>query len=73
MRSDILTARFPVMASESSSVRITNCSISSHGLRTLDCDTTFKPVVGDMHIFEINGWLVGINECTQILPRIIAC
>ncbi|KAJ6546320.1 hypothetical protein B0H10DRAFT_2231123 [Mycena sp. CBHHK59/15] len=34
---------------------------SIHDLRTLDCDTTFKPVVGDMNIFEINGWLVGIT------------
>ncbi|KAJ7855719.1 hypothetical protein B0H14DRAFT_3645262 [Mycena olivaceomarginata] len=37
------------------------CSI--HDLRTLDCDTTFKPVAGEMQIFEINGWLTGINEC----------
>ncbi|KAJ6616931.1 hypothetical protein B0H10DRAFT_2219105 [Mycena sp. CBHHK59/15] len=34
---------------------------SIHDLRTLDCDTTFKPVVGDMNIFEINGWLMGIT------------
>jgi hypothetical protein len=40
------------------------CSI--HDLRTLDCDTTFKPVAGEMQIFEINGWLVAINECTSM-------
>ncbi|KAJ6535643.1 hypothetical protein B0H19DRAFT_1241095 [Mycena capillaripes] len=40
------------------------CSI--HDLRTLDCDTTFKPVAGEMQIFEINGWLVGINECFNV-------
>ncbi|KAJ6541314.1 hypothetical protein B0H10DRAFT_2244909 [Mycena sp. CBHHK59/15] len=40
---------------------------SIHDLRTLDCDTTFKPVVGDMNIFEINGWLVGINESVTVM------
>ncbi|KAF7362835.1 hypothetical protein MVEN_00633300 [Mycena venus] len=40
---------------------------SIHNLRTLDCDTTFKPVVGDMQIFEINGWLVAINEAVTVL------
>ncbi|KAJ6628320.1 hypothetical protein B0H10DRAFT_1940517 [Mycena sp. CBHHK59/15] len=39
---------------------------SIHDLRTLDCDTTFKPVAGDMQIFEINGWLVVINEGTSM-------
>jgi hypothetical protein len=37
---------------------------SIHDLRTIDCDTTFKPVAGEMQIFEINGWLVAIDECT---------
>ncbi|KAF8144511.1 hypothetical protein K438DRAFT_2029147 [Mycena galopus ATCC 62051] len=41
------------------------CSI--HDLRTLDCDTTFKPVVGEMQIFEINGWLVAINESVTVM------
>ncbi|KAJ6590834.1 hypothetical protein B0H10DRAFT_2233487 [Mycena sp. CBHHK59/15] len=41
------------------------CSI--HDLCTLDCDTTFKPVVGEMQIFEINGWLVGINESVTVM------
>ncbi|KAJ7663770.1 hypothetical protein DFH06DRAFT_1393433 [Mycena polygramma] len=38
-----------------------------HDLRTLDCDTTFKPVVGKMQIFEINGWLVAINESVTVM------
>ncbi|KAJ6517934.1 hypothetical protein C8R47DRAFT_1312518 [Mycena vitilis] len=38
-----------------------------HNLRTLDCDTTFKPVVGNMQIFEINGWLVAINESVTVM------
>ncbi|KAJ7778121.1 hypothetical protein B0H16DRAFT_1711657 [Mycena metata] len=38
-----------------------------HDLCTLDCDTNFKPVAGKMQIFEINGWLVAINECMCIL------
>ncbi|KAJ6552464.1 hypothetical protein DFH09DRAFT_1497303 [Mycena vulgaris] len=33
-----------------------------HRVRTLDCDTTFKPVAGSMEIFEINAWLSAINE-----------
>ncbi|KAK6981644.1 hypothetical protein R3P38DRAFT_3234088 [Favolaschia claudopus] len=33
-----------------------------HRVRTLDCDTTFKPVVGSMNIFEVNAWLAAINE-----------
>ncbi|KAJ7712821.1 hypothetical protein B0H16DRAFT_1811871 [Mycena metata] len=41
------------------------CSI--HDLRTLDCDTTFKPVAGKMQIFEINGWLVAINESVTVM------
>ncbi|KAJ6529350.1 hypothetical protein B0H19DRAFT_531758 [Mycena capillaripes] len=41
------------------------CSI--HDLRTLDCDTTFKPVAGEMQIFEINGWLVAINESVTVM------
>ncbi|KAF8189161.1 hypothetical protein K438DRAFT_1971805 [Mycena galopus ATCC 62051] len=41
------------------------CSI--HDLRTLDCDTTFKPVVGEMQIFKINGWLVAINESVTVM------
>ncbi|KAJ7193693.1 hypothetical protein GGX14DRAFT_701070 [Mycena pura] len=28
-----------------------------HKLRTLDIDTSFKPVVGKMQMFELNGWL----------------
>ncbi|KAJ6603450.1 hypothetical protein DFH09DRAFT_1354653 [Mycena vulgaris] len=32
-----------------------------HKIRTLDCDTTFKPVVGKMNLYEINGWMPGIN------------
>ncbi|KAJ7263387.1 hypothetical protein C8J57DRAFT_1512889 [Mycena rebaudengoi] len=40
---------------------------SIHDLRTLDCDTTFKPVAGEMQIFEINGWLVGINESVTVM------
>ncbi|KAJ7658241.1 hypothetical protein DFH06DRAFT_1196427 [Mycena polygramma] len=38
-----------------------------HELRTLDCDTTFKPVAGKMQIFEINGWLVAINESVTVM------
>ncbi|KAJ7082748.1 hypothetical protein B0H15DRAFT_932657 [Mycena belliarum] len=38
-----------------------------HHLRTLDCDTTFKPVAGEMQIFEINGWLAGIKESITVL------
>ncbi|KAJ6559387.1 hypothetical protein DFH09DRAFT_1483903 [Mycena vulgaris] len=30
-------------------------------IRTLDCDTTFKPVVGKTNVYEINGWMPGIN------------
>ncbi|KAJ7465620.1 hypothetical protein FB451DRAFT_1487168 [Mycena latifolia] len=41
------------------------CSI--HDLRTLDCDTTFKPIMGEMQIFEINGWLVGINKSVTVM------
>ncbi|KAK7014827.1 hypothetical protein R3P38DRAFT_3321708 [Favolaschia claudopus] len=33
-----------------------------HRVRTLDCDTTFKPVVGKIDIWEINGWLMAINQ-----------
>ncbi|KAJ7796708.1 hypothetical protein B0H14DRAFT_3157834 [Mycena olivaceomarginata] len=40
---------------------------SIHDLRTLDCDTTFKPVAGDIQIFEINGWLVAINEAVTVM------
>ncbi|KAJ7466398.1 hypothetical protein FB451DRAFT_1260800, partial [Mycena latifolia] len=40
---------------------------SIHDLRTLDCDTTFKPVAGDMQIFEINGWSVAINEAVTVM------
>ncbi|KAJ7710894.1 hypothetical protein B0H17DRAFT_1123978 [Mycena rosella] len=32
-----------------------------HKVRTLDCDTTFKPVVGKTNVYEINGWMSGIN------------
>ncbi|KAJ7115729.1 hypothetical protein C8R44DRAFT_927220 [Mycena epipterygia] len=32
-----------------------------HKVRTLDCDTTFKPVVGKTNVYEINGWMPGIN------------
>ncbi|KAJ6556560.1 hypothetical protein DFH09DRAFT_1317880 [Mycena vulgaris] len=41
------------------------CSI--HDLRTLDCDTTFKPVAGEMQIFEVNGWLAAINEAVTVM------
>ncbi|KAJ7868340.1 hypothetical protein B0H14DRAFT_3585160 [Mycena olivaceomarginata] len=37
-----------------------------HRVRTLDCDTTFKPVVGSMDIFEINAWLAAINEAVTL-------
>ncbi|KAF7359826.1 hypothetical protein MVEN_00707900 [Mycena venus] len=37
-----------------------------HRVRTLDCDTTFKPVVGSMEIFEINAWLAAINEVVTL-------
>ncbi|KAJ6611331.1 hypothetical protein B0H10DRAFT_2192985 [Mycena sp. CBHHK59/15] len=40
---------------------------SIHNLHTLNYNTTFKPVVGDMNIFEINGWLVGINESVTVM------
>ncbi|KAJ6556722.1 hypothetical protein B0H10DRAFT_1967556 [Mycena sp. CBHHK59/15] len=33
-----------------------------HKVRTLDCDTTFKPVAGKTNLYEINGWVPGINE-----------
>jgi len=33
-----------------------------HRVRTLDCDTTFKPVAGSMEVFEVNAWLSAINE-----------
>ncbi|KAJ6564162.1 hypothetical protein B0H19DRAFT_76035 [Mycena capillaripes] len=33
-----------------------------HKVRTLDCDTTFKPVAGKTNIYEINGWMPGINK-----------
>ncbi|KAJ7897530.1 hypothetical protein B0H13DRAFT_1884636 [Mycena leptocephala] len=33
-----------------------------HRVRSLDCDTTFKPVAGSMQIFEVNAWLTAINE-----------
>ncbi|KAJ6595184.1 hypothetical protein DFH09DRAFT_1073005 [Mycena vulgaris] len=32
-----------------------------HKVRTLDCDTTFKHVVGKTNLYEINGWMPGIN------------
>ncbi|KAJ7906823.1 hypothetical protein B0H13DRAFT_1880223 [Mycena leptocephala] len=38
-----------------------------HRVRTLDCDTTFKPVAGEMQIFEINGWMPAINQGEHIL------
>ncbi|KAF7305642.1 hypothetical protein HMN09_00817800 [Mycena chlorophos] len=38
-----------------------------HRARTLDCDTTFKPLASpDMNIFEINVWLPGINRMVTI-------
>ncbi|KAJ7734154.1 hypothetical protein DFH07DRAFT_967699 [Mycena maculata] len=40
---------------------------SIHDLCTLDCDTTFKPVAGEMQIFEVNGWLVAINEAVTVM------
>ncbi|KAJ6572977.1 hypothetical protein B0H10DRAFT_2440108 [Mycena sp. CBHHK59/15] len=33
-----------------------------HKVRTLDCDTTFKPVAGKTNLYEINGWMPGINK-----------
>ncbi|KAJ7251891.1 hypothetical protein C8J57DRAFT_1474350 [Mycena rebaudengoi] len=33
-----------------------------HKVRTLDCDTTFKPVVGKTNVYEINGWMSSINQ-----------
>jgi hypothetical protein len=33
-----------------------------HKVRALDCDTTFKPVVGKTNLYEINGWMAGINK-----------
>ncbi|KAJ6472086.1 hypothetical protein C8R45DRAFT_1104288 [Mycena sanguinolenta] len=40
---------------------------TSMSLRTLDCDTTFKPVAGKMNVYEINGWLVAINEEVTVM------
>ncbi|KAJ6537019.1 hypothetical protein B0H19DRAFT_1382808 [Mycena capillaripes] len=37
-----------------------------HRVRTLDCDTTFKPVAGSMQIFEVNAWLTVINEAVTL-------
>ncbi|KAJ7323299.1 hypothetical protein DFH08DRAFT_817869 [Mycena albidolilacea] len=37
-----------------------------HRVRTLDCDTTFKPVAGSMQIFEVNAWLTAINEAVTL-------
>ncbi|KAJ7939190.1 hypothetical protein B0H13DRAFT_2300944 [Mycena leptocephala] len=31
-------------------------------VRTLDCDTTFMPVAGKTNLYEINGWMSGINK-----------
>ncbi|KAJ7757830.1 hypothetical protein B0H14DRAFT_2634834 [Mycena olivaceomarginata] len=31
-----------------------------HTVRTLDCDTTFKPVKGKTDMYEINGWLMSL-------------
>ncbi|KAF7372385.1 hypothetical protein MVEN_00098900 [Mycena venus] len=33
-----------------------------HKVRALDCDTTFKPVVGKTNLYEIDGWMAGINK-----------
>ncbi|KAJ6545678.1 hypothetical protein B0H19DRAFT_1380185 [Mycena capillaripes] len=41
-----------------------------HRVRTLDCDTTFKPVAGSMQIFEVNAWLTAINEVPVTLGRV---
>ncbi|KAJ7732028.1 hypothetical protein B0H16DRAFT_1770721 [Mycena metata] len=38
-----------------------------HDLRTLDCDTTFKPVAGQMQIFEINGWMMSVQEAVTVM------
>ncbi|KAJ6536393.1 hypothetical protein B0H19DRAFT_1079888 [Mycena capillaripes] len=37
-----------------------------HLVQTLDCDTTFKPVVGSMQIFEVNAWLAAINVAVTL-------
>ncbi|KAF7318584.1 hypothetical protein HMN09_00368900 [Mycena chlorophos] len=38
-----------------------------HRARTLDCDTTFKPLASpNMNIFEINVWLPGINRMATL-------
>ncbi|KAJ7869348.1 hypothetical protein B0H13DRAFT_2557776 [Mycena leptocephala] len=37
-----------------------------HRVRTLDCDTTLKPVAGSMQIFEVNAWLSAINEAVTL-------
>jgi hypothetical protein len=33
-----------------------------HEVRTLDCDTTFMPVAGKSNLYEIDGWMSGINK-----------
>ncbi|KAJ7814346.1 hypothetical protein B0H14DRAFT_3878738 [Mycena olivaceomarginata] len=37
-----------------------------HRVRTLDCDTTFKPVAGSMQIFEVKAWFTAINEAVTL-------
>ncbi|KAJ7306174.1 hypothetical protein DFH08DRAFT_1054689, partial [Mycena albidolilacea] len=37
-----------------------------HTVRTLDCDTTFKPVKGKTDMYEINGWLMSVNESVTL-------
>ena len=33
-----------------------------HDVRALDCDTTFMPVLGETNLYEIKGWMAGINK-----------
>ncbi|KAJ6449078.1 hypothetical protein C8R45DRAFT_1224512 [Mycena sanguinolenta] len=37
-----------------------------HSIRSLDCDTTFKPVKGKTNMYEINGWLMSVNESVTL-------
>jgi hypothetical protein len=41
---------------------INMASSSTSKVRTLDCDTTFKPVAEKTDLYEINAWMPGINE-----------
>ncbi|KAJ7776422.1 hypothetical protein B0H16DRAFT_1449856 [Mycena metata] len=63
-----------VMESESSLVRIRGfftSSLASSDLRTLDCDTTFKPVAGEMQIFggiqdRLGGGPASYSQAAQV-------